>query len=389
MASARGPSGVAGPAAAPAAAAAAAAAPDVDAIVAPSSFPAPAPMVPRRPPGRGEQDGRGERGEGRSGGAAGAGDGPHQAHRDHHHRPRGHGRLLHQGLRVRGGHAREQRGAIVSDGYINVTLLKFKVDRYGGAAWGCTTSGSRWKTWPRPRGRSRPWGRWSWRREPHLRQPGGDTRALGGGAEVDDPGRDLHRRQSLRLDHPPGGAGASEAGPRHEREHREHRDCRRRDRAGRPHPPLPWRLLRAGPKGSPQAASATWGSGTTTRTARWWPRTSPGDLDAVRRASRGTASPPAWPSRLGAGGGPGGPAPAQRRDRRGPRRALRHHLRAQPLPQGVRRAQAGHALPSECEAYFATLRAVAPVAQRAGVLIAPKPHMGVTGTGPTWPTWCA
>ena len=31
--------------------------------------------------------------------------------------------------------AREQRGAIVSDGYINVTLLKFKVDRYGGAAW--------------------------------------------------------------------------------------------------------------------------------------------------------------------------------------------------------------------------------------------------------------
>ena len=35
----------------------------------------------------------------------------------------------------------------------------------------------------------------------------------------------------------------------------------------------------------------------------------------------------------------------------------------------------------ECEAYFATLRAVAPVAQRAGVLIAPKPHMGVTGTG--------
>ena len=35
----------------------------------------------------------------------------------------------------------------------------------------------------------------------------------------------------------------------------------------------------------------------------------------------------------------------------------------------------------ESEAYFATLRAVAPVAQRAGVLIAPKPHMGVTGTG--------
>ncbi len=35
----------------------------------------------------------------------------------------------------------------------------------------------------------------------------------------------------------------------------------------------------------------------------------------------------------------------------------------------------------EAEAYFATLRRLAPIAQRAGVTIVCKPHMGVTGTG--------
>ncbi|MDQ3700984.1 MAG: sugar phosphate isomerase/epimerase [Chloroflexota bacterium] len=35
----------------------------------------------------------------------------------------------------------------------------------------------------------------------------------------------------------------------------------------------------------------------------------------------------------------------------------------------------------EAEAYFATLREVAPLAQRAGITIVVKPHMGVTGTG--------
>jgi sugar phosphate isomerase/epimerase len=35
----------------------------------------------------------------------------------------------------------------------------------------------------------------------------------------------------------------------------------------------------------------------------------------------------------------------------------------------------------EAEAYFAMLREVAPVAERAGVIIVMKPHMGVTGTG--------
>jgi sugar phosphate isomerase/epimerase len=35
----------------------------------------------------------------------------------------------------------------------------------------------------------------------------------------------------------------------------------------------------------------------------------------------------------------------------------------------------------EAEGYFATLREVAPIAERAGVTIVMKPHMGVTGTG--------
>lgn len=35
----------------------------------------------------------------------------------------------------------------------------------------------------------------------------------------------------------------------------------------------------------------------------------------------------------------------------------------------------------EAEEYFAMLRRLAPVAERAGVTISPKPHMGVTGTG--------
>ena len=35
----------------------------------------------------------------------------------------------------------------------------------------------------------------------------------------------------------------------------------------------------------------------------------------------------------------------------------------------------------ECDEYIATLRALAPVAERAGVVITPKPHMGITGTG--------
>ena len=35
----------------------------------------------------------------------------------------------------------------------------------------------------------------------------------------------------------------------------------------------------------------------------------------------------------------------------------------------------------EAEAYFATLHRLAPLAERAGVTIVCKPHMGVTGTG--------
>jgi len=108
------------------------------------------------------------------------------------------------------------------------------------------------------------------------------------------------------------------------------------------------------------------------------------DLDAVRRMIERHGLTPRMAFRFRGGGGDDPETRLRRTIEVASNLGIGFVISAGPSPYARRTFEARKRdmlFHREAEAYFATLRRLGPVAERAGVTIVCKPHMGVTGTG--------
>ena len=108
------------------------------------------------------------------------------------------------------------------------------------------------------------------------------------------------------------------------------------------------------------------------------------DLDAVRRKLERHGLTPRMAFRFRGGAGEDSEAQLRRTIEVASALGIGFVISAGPSPYARRTFEARKRdmlFHHEAEAYFATLRRLGPVAERAGVTIVCKPHMGVTGTG--------